>query len=246
MSDFFNQPQTPFPAARTGVTVDAGLKAHMQAVYNRMTMGLAITAVVAYIAGHSMSILQIITNPLVALVLALSPLALVWFGFRPDRMEAKKLQATFILLSVLYGLSFATIFLVFVPADIVRALLMTTIMFAGLSIYGYTTKRDLGPIGVFCVMALWGLIAFSLLAMLGAAFNIVPVTSGLNNLISIATIVIFAGLTAFETQQTKELYNPAYGTEGNSRLAWMAALNLYISFIALFQSLLQLLGNRQQ
>lgn len=248
MSDFFNQsqPQSSFSATRAGLTVDAGLKAHMQAVYNRMTMGLAITAVVAYIAGHSMGILQIITNPVVSLVLALSPLALIWFGFRPDRMEARKLQATFVLLSVLYGLSFATIFLVYIPADIVRALLMTTIMFAGLSIYGYTTKRDLGPIGVFCVMGMFGLLAFSLLAMLGAAFNLVEVSSGINNVISIATIVIFAGLTAFETQQTKEMYNPAHGTEGNSRLAWMAALNLYISFIALFQSLLQLMGNRQE
>ena len=243
MSDF-QQPQNPF-ATQTGAVVDAGLKAHMQSVYNRMTMGLAITSFVAYVAGHSLAILQIITNPAVAMILALSPLALIWFGFRPDRMPAKKLQATFIMLSVLYGLSFATIFLVYVPADIVRALLMTTIMFAGLSIFGYTTKRDLAPVGVFCIMAMWGLLAFTLLAMLGMAFNVVPVSSGVNNVISIATILIFSGLTAFETQATKELYNPGYGVEGNSRLAWMAALHLHISFIALFQSLLQLMSNNR-
>ncbi len=244
MSDPFQMPQSTL-AARTGAAVDVGLKAHMQSVYNRMSLGLAITAFVAYIAGHSMAILQIITNPIAAMVLALSPLGLIWFGFRPDRMASNKLRATFMLLSVIYGLSFATIFLVYVPADIVRALLMTTIMFAGLSIFGYTTKRDLGPIGVFCIMGMFGLLAFSLIAMLGTAFNVIPVSAGLNNIISIGTIIVFSGLTAFETQKTKEMYNPAYGAEGNSRLAWMAALNLYISFIALFQSLLQLLSNRE-
>lgn len=244
MSDPFEMPQSSF-ATRASVAVDAGLKTHMQSVYNRMSMGLAITSFVAYIAGHSAAVLQIITNPMVAIILALSPLGLIWFGFRPDRMAATKLRATFILLSVLYGLSFATIFLVYVPADIVRALLMTTIMFAGLSIFGYTTKRDLGPIGVFCIMGMFGLLAFSLLAMVGAAFNIIPISSGINNVISIATIVIFAGLTAFETQKTKEMYNPAHGAEGNSRLAWMAALNLYISFIAIFQSLLQLMSSNR-
>lgn len=231
--------------ARTGAVMDAGLRTHMQGVYNRMTMGLAITAVVAYIASHSLAVLGFITNPLVALVLALAPLGVIWFGFNPATMPAKKLQASFLLLSVLYGLSFATIFLVYVPADIVRALLVTTIMFAGLSIYGYTTKRDLAPLGVFCFMAMLGLLAFSLLYMIGAGFGVIPVSSGINNLVSVATILIFAGVTAWETQATKELYNPSNGTEGNSRLAWMAALNLYISFIAIFQSVLQLMSNRE-
>jgi FtsH-binding integral membrane protein len=231
-------------AARTGAVVDAGLRAHMQRVYNRMTLGLVITAITAYVASHSF-LMTFIANPMVALPLALAPLAIIWFGFRPDRMSSNKLRATFVLLSVLYGLSFATIFLVYVPADIVRALLMTTIMFAGLSIYGYVTKRDLGPVGVFCFMGMLGLLAFSVLYMLGAAFNVVEASPLISNIISIATIVIFAGLTAYETQATKEMYNPAYGEEGNSRLAWSAALNLYISFIAIFQSILQLLSNRE-
>lgn len=243
MSDpMFNQTvSTP----RAGAVVDAGLRAHMQSVYNRMTLGLAITSFVAYVAGHSVQVLGIITNPIVALVLALSPLAVIWFGFNPAKMDSSKLKASFILLSVLYGLSFATIFLVYVPADIVRALLITTIMFAGLSIFGYATKRDLSAVGVFCVMGMWGLLAFSLLYMLGAGFGIVTASPMINNLISIATIVIFAGLTAWETQSAKEMYNPAHGDEGNSRMAWTAALNLYISFIAMFQSVLQLLGNRE-
>lgn len=243
MSNFdFSQTQT---TTRSTGAVDAGLKSHMQRVYNRMTMGLGITAVTAYLAGHSLSVLQVITNPMVAMILALAPLGLIWFGFNPRTMPAKKLQATFVLLSVLYGLSFATIFLVYVPADIVRALLMTTIMFAGLSIFGYTTKRDLTAVGVFCIMGMFGLLAFSLLYMAGAAFSIVEPSPMINNILAIGTIVIFAGLTAWETQTTKEMYNPGHGEEGNSRLAWMAALNLYISFIAIFQSLLQLMSNRE-
>lgn len=242
MSDLY---QTSTPYARTGAAVDAGLRAHMQNVYNRMTLGLAITAVVAYIASHAITIMQIITNPLVALPLALAPLAVIWFGFRPDRMSSSQLRATFILLSVLYGLSFATIFLVYVPADIVRALLMTTIMFAGLSIYGYVTKRDLGPVGTFCYMAMLGLLAFSVFYMLGAAFNMVEASPMISNIISIASIFIFAGLTAWETQATKEMYRASNGDEINSRMAWAAALNLYISFIVLFQNILQLTSNRE-
>lgn len=244
MNDPFNTSPSAF-TARAGGVVDAGLRAYMQSVYNRMTMGLAITAVVSFLTSNSPGVMQFIFgNPFVALVLALSPLAVVWFGFNPARMTSSKLRASFMLLSVLYGLSFSAIFLVYVPADIVRALLLTTIMFAGLSIFGYTTKRDLTPLGTFCYMAMLGLLAFSVLYMLGAAFSLVPASSGINDLVSIATILIFSGVTAWETQAIKGMYNAGYGVEGNSRLAWMGALNLYISFIAIFQSLLQLMANR--
>jgi uncharacterized protein len=232
-------------SARSGAVVDAGLQAHMQRVYNRMSLGLLITSIVAYVASHAIAVMQIITNPIVAIGLMLAPLAVIWFGFNPRTMSASKLKASFVLLSVLYGLSFATIFLVYVPADIVRALLMTVIMFAGLSIFGYVTKRDLAPVGVFCMMGMLGLLAFTLLSMLGASFGLVEMSSGLNTIISLATIVIFAGRTAWETQATKEMYREGNGSEMNSRLAWMAALNLYISFIALFQSILQLMSQRQ-
>ncbi len=243
MSDFnFAQPQ---PTARAGSAVDVGLRAHMQRVYNRMTIGVAITAVVSYIASNSPTFMALLTNPLIAIALALAPIGIIWFGFRPDRMSSQKLRATFGLLSVLYGLSFAAIFVAYVPADIARAFLITTIMFAGLSIFGYTTKMNLGPVGVFCVMGMFGLIGFSLLYMLGMGFGMVEASPMVSNLLSIATIVIFAGLTAYDTQTTKEMYNPAYGEEGNSRLAWSAALNLYLNFIIIFQSVLQLLSNRE-
>lgn len=242
MSDPYTFTSTP---ARERATVDVGLRNHMQSVYNRMAMGLAITSFVAFIASNALSVMQIITHPIVALVLALSPLAVVWFGFNPARMSSNQLRASFILLSVLYGLSFSVIFYVYVPADIVRTLLMTTCMFAGLSLFGYTTKRDLGPVAVFCIMGMWGLLAFSLLAMIGSLFGLFAVGHGLSNVIAIVGLIVFAGLTAWETQAAKEMYNPGYGQEGNSRMAWAAALNLYISFIAMFQYLLHLMGNRQ-
>lgn len=231
--------------ARSGAVVDAGLRAHMQSVYNRMTLGLAITSIVAYIAGHSGAVLGLLTGPL-GIVVALAPLAIVWFGFNPMTMSSDKLKASFILLSVVYGLSFATIFLIYAPADIVRALLMTTTMFAGLSIFGYVTKRDLAPVGVFCMMAMFGLLAFSLIYMIGASFSVIPVSAGLNTAVSLFSILIFAGLTAWETQATKEMYRASNGTELNSRMAWAAALNLYISFIAIFQNILSLMGNNRE
>ena len=242
MSDQFPMSST---YARAGAVVDAGLRAHMQRVYNRMTAGLFVTFLVAFIASNAPVVSAFVTNPMVAMVLAFSPLAVIWFGFNPMTMNSSKLRASFMLLSVLYGLSFTAIFMVYVPADIARALFITTIMFAGLSIFAYTTKTDLKPVGVFCMMGMFGLLALTVVSMLGSAFGAFEISSGFTTLISIASIVIFAGLTAWETQATKEMYHPGNGEEGNSRMAWAAALNLYISFIAMFQSILQLLGNRE-
>ncbi len=246
MSDPFQTPASPFTTTRAQTQVDAGLRSYMNSIYNRMTLGLAITFGVAYVASNSMSFIGLLAaQPWIALVLAFSPVAVVWFGFNPARMASKQLMASFMLISVLYGLSFSTIFLMYPVADIARALLITTIMFAGLSIYGYVTKRDLGPVGTFCVMGMFGLLALSVLYMLGAAFSLVEPSPMMNNLISVITIIVFAGMTAFDTQNAKQMYNASYTPEGNSRLAWACALNLYISFIALFQSILQLLSNRE-
>lgn len=241
MSDPF---QMSSSVGHAGVAVDAGLRTHMQRVYNRMSVGLLITAVVSYIAANSSVVLSLIASP-VGIVLALAPLAVIWFGFNPRTMTANQLRGSFVLLSVLYGLSFATIFLLYVPADIVRALLITTIMFAGLSIFGYTTKRDLAPVGVFCVMAMLGLLAFSLIMMGASLFGFGAMGKGMTTVVSLISIVVFAGLTAWETQATKEMYRLSNGDEMNSRMAWAAALNLYISFIAMFQYILSLTANNR-
>lgn len=241
MSDPYTFTSTP---ARERATVDVGLHNHMQSIYSRMLLGLAITSTVAFITSHALNVMQFITDPTIFMVLALSPLAVVWFGFNPARMSSNQLRASFVLLSVLYGLSFSVIFYAYVPADIFRALLITTCMFAGLSLFGYTTKRDLQPVGVFCIMGVWGLLAYSVTSLIGWSFGIMQVNDTMSNIVAALGLVIFAGLTAWRTQEAKEQYNQNYGEEGNSRLAWASALSLYISFIAMFQYLLQLMGNR--
>lgn len=225
------------------VTYDAGLRAHMGSVYNRMTAGVMITGLVAWFVGNSPALLQFFMGGPQAYIVMLAPLAIIWFGFRPDRMTANQLRLGFVALSVVYGISFGTIFAVYTDASIARAFFMATALFAGLSIFGYVTKKNLSGMGTFLFMGMWGLLIVSLGTMVGGMFGLD--ISMMQTLISAGTLLIFSGLTAYETQATKEMYNASNGGETNSRMAWAAALNLYISFIAIFQSLLHLLGNRE-
>ncbi len=227
----------------TGVLFDAGLQAHMQRVYNRMTMGVVITGITSYfVAGSDMLMKLFLVGPQ-AYIVMLAPLAVVWFGFRPDRMNSGQLRISFILLSVLYGISFATIFKVFTGTSIAQTFFMATALFAGLSLFGYTTKKNLSGLGTFAMMGMWGVLILALGTMVAGLFG-VQVT-GMNLLISGIGLLAFSGLTAWETQSIKEMYNASYGDELNSRMAWAAALNLYISFVAIFQYLLQFFGNRK-
>lgn len=120
--------------------------------------------------------------------------------------------------------------------DVARAFFITVGMFAGLSLVGYTTKKDLSGVANFCVMGMWGLLIMGLLSFFIDM-------SGFSMLFSIVTIIVFSGLTAYETQRMKEMYNPNTDSEISSRMAWASALNLYISFVALFQSILSLFMN---
>ncbi|MFN8994895.1 MAG: Bax inhibitor-1/YccA family protein, partial [Pseudomonadota bacterium] len=171
-------------------------------------------------------------------IVMLAPLAIVFFGFNPVKMSAKAMSVSFFLLSVLYGLSFATIFAVFTGESIAKAFFIATAMFAGLSIFGYSTKKNLDGVGSFAVMGVWGVLILGLI-------NIFVGSSLMGNVISVVSIIAFAGITAWETQRMKEMYSPRADSEILSRMSWMAALNLYISFIAMFQSILQLMGNRE-
>jgi hypothetical protein len=173
-----------------------------------------------------------------AYIFMFAPLAILWFGFNPMTMPASKLRASFFLISVLYGISFSIIFLAYAKADIARAFFIASAMFAGLSIFGYTTKKSLDALGSFAVMGIWGVFIASLLTMF------IPVSSGIQHVISGVSILAFAGLTAWQTQTMKEMYSPSHGDEGNNRMAWSAALTLYVSFIALFQNILHLMSSR--
>ncbi len=235
------------PTARAVPALDAGLRAHMQSVYNRMSAGVLVTGLVSWLVGSSPALMGLFLGGPQAYIVMLAPLAIVWFGFNPATMSSGKLRLSFFALAVLYGISFAAIFHVFTGASIARAFFMTSAAFAGLSVFGYVTKKNLDAIGSFCVMGLFGILALSLFNMAGAGFGFLSgeTVMSLQNGISAAGILVFAGLTAWDTQRIKEMYNSSYGDEGNSRMAWSAALSLYINFIALFQYILNFVGDRR-
>ncbi len=224
---------------RTGsASYDVGLRDHMQRIYNRMTLGVLVTAVVAYVVGNSVELLNLFLNGPQKWLVMLAPLGIVMFGFNPAKMSSSALRISFLALSVLYGISFSAIFRVFTGESIANAFFVATGMFAGLSIFGYTTKKDLTGLGSFAVMGVWG-------ALILGIINIFTQSSGLGNLISVVSIIAFAGITAWETQRMKEMYSGRTDPEMASRMSWLSALNLYISFVAMFQSILSLVGNRQ-
>ncbi len=230
--------QNRFTVSQTRApSVDAGLRNHMSSIYNRMTAGVLVTALVSWIVASSPALLKLFLGGPQMYLVIFAPLLIVWFGFNPARMNSRKLAVSFFALAVLYGISFSVIGLIFTQASIARAFFVATAMFAGLSIFGYTTKKNLDGLGTFAVMGIWGVFVAAILNMF---FH----SPAMQNMIAGVGIIAFSGLTAWQTQMMKEMYNPAQGAEGNSRMAWGAALNLYISFIALFQYLIQFMGQR--
>ena len=221
-----------------GRTIDVGLQAHMQRIYNRMTLGVLVTAITAYLVAATPALMSFfMTSPIVYVVM-FAPLAVIWFGFNPMTMPSSKLQISFFALSVLYGISFSVILYAFAKEDIFRAFFVATGMFAGLSVFGYVTKKNLDGLASFAIMGVWGVLIMSILNMF------IFKSEGLVDIISAIGILAFSGITAWQTQAMKEMYSPANGEEANSRAAWSAALTLYISFIALFQHILHFMSQR--
>jgi hypothetical protein len=218
---------------------DAGLRTHMLRVYNYMCLALAITGGVAFLGSQSEALVALLFGTPLKWVVMLAPLAFIFFGFRPDRMSASALRTSLIAFSALMGLSMMAIFLVYTGASIARVFFITSAMFAGTSLYGYTTKTDLSKMGSFMMMGLIGIIIAGLV-------NIFLASSALQFAISVLGVVIFTGLTAWDTQRIKETYASHWGEEANSRLAIMGALSLYLNFINMFQFLLSLLGQREE
>ncbi|MGL4238189.1 Bax inhibitor-1/YccA family protein [Tabrizicola sp.] len=228
--------------------IDEGLRAHMNKVYGLMSVAMLVTAGVAWSVGTSDALLSIFRDPLtlrpniLGWVVMFAPLAMVFaFGALINRMSAAAAQVFFYAFAAVMGLSLAWIFKVFTGVSIAQTFLITAIAFAGLSLYGYVTKRDLSGLGTFLMMGLIGL----LVAMV---VNIFLASSALAFAISVIGVLIFAGLTAYDTQRIKNEYiqhAAAMDQEWLAKSAIMGALTLYLDFINLFMFLLQFLGNRE-
>ena len=243
---------------QSGVMIDQGLRSYMLKVYNLMMFGVGITGVAAYVttlltttndASQAAATMRggvmltqlgvaLYTSPLQWVVM-LAPLALVFFlSFRIDKMSVSAAQGTFWAYAALLGVSLSSILLVYTAASITQTFFVTAASFGALSLYGYTTKRDLSGMGSFLVMGLFGIILASIV-------NIFLKSSGLEFAISIIGVLVFAGLTAWDTQKIKEMYFDADDEVTYGRKAVMGALTLYLDFINLFLFMLRFLGNNR-
>jgi uncharacterized protein len=240
MAEFDNQVLRSRAQAGVGdAAIDQGLRSFLLGTYNYMTLGLAITGLTAYGAYASGLFGALVSSPLIWVVM-LAPLAMVFFlSFRIHTLSPATAQVLFYVYSAMVGLSLAGIFAIYVGADIVRVFFITAASFAALSLYGYTTKRDLTALGSFLIIGVFGLI----IAMI---VNFFMASSALDFAISVIGVGIFAGLTAYDTQKLKEMY---YVTAGDgvaaARASIMGALRLYLDFLNMFLFLLRLLGNRE-
>jgi FtsH-binding integral membrane protein len=251
MSDLYRD----FAAARTGyhdsqLTIDAGLRGYMIRVYNYMTAGVALTGLVAWFTysaavvdtGAGLQLTEfghaIFASPLMWLFV-LAPLGLVMLlSLGINRLSAGTALTVFFVYAALVGLSLASIFLVYTHASITRVFFISAATFGATSLYGYTTQRDLTSVGSFMLMGLIGLIIASVV-------NIFLHSTGLDWAISVIGVIVFVGLTAYDTQRIKEMYDVNDDGTISGRKAVMGALRLYLDFINLFLMLLRIFGNRR-
>jgi FtsH-binding integral membrane protein len=219
--------------------IDVGLRQYMLRVYNYMASGLALTGIVALFIGTNTELLRAIYGTPLKWVVMFAPLAVVFFmSARIEHIKASTAQGLFWLYAGLVGASLSFIFAVYTGASIARVFFITAAAFAGLSLYGYTTKKDLSGFGSFLIMGVWGL-------LIAGIVNIFLQSSMLQFVISAAGVLIFAGLTAWDTQRIKEIYWEADGGDTAAKKAVIGALALYIDFINLFMFMLQFLGVRR-
>ena len=253
MSDFDrNVAARGFGAAGTAAEIDAGLRAYMLRIYNYMAAGLAVTGVVAYFMFNAAVVDTSVAGQLaltpfgqtiyggpVMIALFLGTLGIVFFlSFRIDKLQASTALALFMGYAALLGLMLSSVMLTYTGASIARTFFISAASFGALSLYGYTTKRDLSPIGSFLIMGLFGLILASLV-------NIWLGSSGLSFAISAIGVLIFAGLTAWDTQKIKEMYDSNDDGTVSGRKSVMGALTLYMDFINLFLFMLRFIGDRR-
>lgn len=236
MSDF-DRNVAAFPGAARTVAADAGLRAHMIRVYNYMAGGVALTGAVAYFT-HLYFGPQLQGNPLMY-VLIFAPFLLVMFlSFRIESLSASTARLLFFVYAALLGASLSTIFAVYTGTSITRTFFVSAASFGALSLWGYTTQRDLSAMGSFLIMGLFGIVIASLV-------NLFIASTMLQWIVSVVGVGVFAGLTAYDTQRIKEMYSPMDDGTVAGRKAVMGALSLYLDFINLFLMMLRLFGDRR-
>ncbi len=252
MSDYDrNYAARPAYGAGQAAAIDAGLRAYMIRIYNYMAAGVALTGVTAWLTFNAAvqttgagqlaltSFGKAIYGGPLMIVLFLGTLGMVFFlSFRINKLQVGTALTLFMVYAGLLGVMLSSIFLTYTGASITRTFFIAAASFGALSLYGYTTQRDLSPIGSFLIMGLFGLI-------LAMVVNIFLKSTGLDFAISAIGVLIFAGLTAWDTQKIKEMYSANDDGTVSGRKAVMGALTLYLDFINLFLFLLRFMGDRR-
>lgn len=234
MKNFVNLTQT------RSVAYDDGLRSYMNSIYKYMSFALLLTGLVSYFIASSPALLKIIFTTPLSIVVMLAPLFYVmYFSSRIWTMSPEKARNNLWIFAGIMGISLTSIFLVYTSVSIVRTFFITSATFAGMSLYGYTTKKDLSGVGSFMIMGLIGIIIASVL-------NIFIKSAGLEFSISILGVIIFTALTAYDVQKLKHTYDyVGVNSDMKEKVAIIGALNLYMDFINLFLMLLRLIGDRR-
>jgi FtsH-binding integral membrane protein len=220
--------------------IDVGLRSYMLQVYNYMASGIALTGIVAYIVANTPAVRSIVFGGPQVWLFMLAPLGVVLFlSVRVQHMKASTAQAMFWLYAGLVGISVAAILLSFTGESVARVFFITAGTFGAMSLYGYTTKRDLSRMGSFLMMGLIGVVIASVV-------NIFIGSTALQFAVSVIGVLVFVGLTAYDTQQIKEMYAEGDDSEIYKKKSIMGALRLYLDFINLFMLLMQLFGQRRE
>lgn len=232
--------QSPYGARTVDrAAYDAGLRSYMLRIFSYMAGGLAVTGLVALAVASSPALIAAIFGTPLKWVAMLAPIAMVFlFAGMIHRMSAATAQLVFWAYAALMGVSMASIFLVFTGQSIAKVFFISASVFLAAALYGYTTKKDLTSMGSFLFMGVIGIVIAGLV-------NIFLASSMMSMIISMVAVVLFTGLTAFDAQRLKEEYAEGYGHEGVTKMALLGALSLYLNFINIFTSLLNLMGDRE-
>jgi FtsH-binding integral membrane protein len=231
-------------------TYDVGLRQHMIRVYNYMASGLALSGIVAFALFSSSDLAglffqmtangRVVGLNILGWVAIFAPLGLLLLtGFRAAQMSVGAVQAVYWAVTALMGVSLSLLLFRYTGASVARTFFVTAAAFGGLSLYGYTTKTDLSAFGKFLFMGLIGII-------LAGLVNMIWPSGTMSFIISVAGVLIFSGLIAYDTQKIKEQYSEAYGTEMAEKIAIFGALSLYLDFVNLFQFLMSFMGQSRE